>query len=348
MRFDLESNYVTESYKTGNFKTDYFIKNWKTNTTIFGSKNTLYSKTNDITTSWDYYNYHGYTNYLDKNFINFNRLYDNIVSEQNAIYRGKEIKTDEEEAHIKIGNNYTIKDINQLKEIVFDNFDENKEKLTIITINNDGDIDFPRVSADKIGLIETNDYFGKKEATQDYEINRELNDNYYGNIIWNIPNAKYIKLAENAPFFGHIIAPNADVETSETQLAGAIIANSFYAEGSSEAHFYPITVKLDCDCKEYHALNSEMKMRFQEYRLNKELGGDATTIKTNVIGNTTQYRKDIATLEHTLSKCPSYHGRKITKNPVTLRPLEIIVLLLVVLSSVGLYTYKKNKKDNSI
>ncbi len=346
MRLDLDSNLMTESNVKGNFKTDYYIKNWYAGANVFGSINKLYTK-NDP--GYIRYNEHYKEGlYITKDqFLNYQRIYENIVAQQKGVYRGKEVKSEDEVAHIKIGNNFFITDINQINEIIFDNFDDNKDKLTIITIENEGDINFPKISADTIGLVETNDYFGKKRATQEYEMNRELTDKYYGNIIWNIPNAKYVKLAENTPFFGHIIAPNADVESPETQLAGAIIANSFYAEGASEAHFYPITVQLDCDCPEYHALSAEMKMRFHEYRLYKELGGDASKIETTVVGDQVQYRKDLATLEHTLSKCPSYYrATQITKNPFTHRVAIIVIMLVVGLSCVGIHTYKQSKKDN--
>ena len=34
---------------------------------------------------------------------------------------------------------------------------------------------------------------------------------------------------------------NANVESTETQFSGCFIVNSFFAEGASEAHFYPLT-----------------------------------------------------------------------------------------------------------
>jgi hypothetical protein len=90
-----------------------------------------------------------------------------------------------------------------------------------------------------------------------------------------------------------------------------------------------------------------MKMRFHEYRLYKELGGDASKIETTVVGDQVQYRKDLATLEHTLSKCPSYYrATQITKNPFTHRVAIIVIMLVVGLSCVGIHTYKQSKKDN--
>ena len=65
-------------------------------------------------------------------------------------------------------------------------------------------------------------------------------DKYYGNIIWNIPNATYIELP-SAPFIGHLVAPNADLYGPELHYAGTFLVNSLYLEGNSEAHYYPLT-----------------------------------------------------------------------------------------------------------
>ena len=130
-----------------------------------------------------------------------------------------------------------------------------------------------------------------------------------------------------------------------------MIVNSLYAEGGSEAHFYPITANLKCDCNEYKNLDDTMKTRFSEYRLNKLLGGDASTIETNVIEDETQYKKDVATLEYVLSKCPSNNTSNpitnILKNPLTYRSFGLI-LLVIVISYVGIHVYKDNKKNSYI
>ena len=112
LRIDLESNYITESHISGAPQKYLYIKYWKMagDFPIAGSKNKLLN------------NYFGYTNQnvqnyeVDKTFINYDRLYENIIAQSKAIYKGKEIKTDEETAHIKIGGNYVIEDINQIKE----------------------------------------------------------------------------------------------------------------------------------------------------------------------------------------------------------------------------------------
>ena len=126
---------------------------------------------------------------------------------------------------------------------MFDSFEANKDNLTIITINNSGIINFPKIfeSTDNGdgNLVSTNDYYGMIRPSSSYENNYVI-DKYHGNIIWNIPNATYIELP-SAPFIGHLIAPKADVKGPELHYAGAFIVNSLYLEGNSEAHFYPLT-----------------------------------------------------------------------------------------------------------
>ena len=156
------------------------------------------------------------------NYLNFDRLYNNVVAEQKGIEEGDKVKASNGVAHIPIGGNYVIDDISNINKIVFDNFEENKDVITVVTIKNSGDINFPEINKDKgyyKGIV-TNDYYGKTQATHLYERDTFItNDGYYGNIIFNVPNATYIKLKENVPFAGHLIAPNADVETEETHFA---------------------------------------------------------------------------------------------------------------------------------
>ena len=367
MRLDLDSNLVVESYLRGNIKTGgysyynefyekYYIKYWNMNSDNRGSKNHFYKKSNHFYEEKWYHNPHAGIVEIPDNFLNFNRLYNNIVAEQNAIEEGNKVKTVDGVAHIKIGGNYVIDDISEVNEIMFDNFEANKDEITIVTIKNSGSINFPLISKDTGNYkgIPTNDYYGKKIPNQSYEMNGLLPDEYHGNIIFNVPNANYIKLAPNAPFAGHLIAPNADLETEETQLAGCMIVNSLYAEGGSEAHFYPLTANLKCDCDDYDNLSDSMKIKFSEYRLNKLLGGDATTIETNILGDEEEYNNDTTTLEHVLNQCPSNGTNQVKKNPIvevftnpkTYRNLGLIVLVLVVLG-VGIITYRKkeNKKD---
>ena len=140
--FDLESNKVTESFIRGNIfqslTTNYsnfkynvaisVIQPWDNmkndNIQFLGKKNSLFIGSNE-----DKYNHRfsgpgNFNNFLE-NYLNFNRLYDNVVAEQSAIDEGKEVKNGEDKVtHIPIGGNYVIEDINDINEIVFDNFDE--------------------------------------------------------------------------------------------------------------------------------------------------------------------------------------------------------------------------------
>lgn len=234
-RLDLESNRIYESSLLGNY--DFpgpSFKRWGDGDSNIGTNSNVF-----VTDTYD--NCYDRMIYNQTPYINFERLYDSITAEQKNIKMGEEVKAENGVAHIKVGTNNFINDINDIKEIVFDDFDQNDSKMTVITVLNNGDINFPKVSQTASGnLVPTKDYFGKEEALFQYEYFNFPDDIYHGNIIWNVPNAKYIKLAANAPFFGHLIAPNADVETPETHFSGNFIVNSLYAEGNSEAHFFPL------------------------------------------------------------------------------------------------------------
>ena len=185
--------------------------------------------------------YIGYTS--AGNYMNFNRLYDSIITEQNNIKKGRYVSSEDGVAHIDIGEENYIDDINEINSIIFDDFENNQENPTIITINNTGDIHFPKIYASEENgensLISTNDYHEMERPNGDYADYYVL-DKYHGNIIWNIPNATYIELP-SAPFIGHLVAPKADVKGPELHYAGAFLVNSLYLEGNSEAHFYPLT-----------------------------------------------------------------------------------------------------------
>ena len=382
--FDLESNKVTESYIKGNIGKNVSIDtlsvtgntnnsnqrmpisviqpwdNMSSDTVNYvGQKNSLFvGPQEEPFLQYEYLrgsagdgNYSGYVT----NYINFDRLYENVVTEQAAIKEGKLLKVGEDgTVHIPIGGSYTIEDISKVKEVIFDNFDKEKDELTIVTVKNSGDINFPLISKDTGSYkgIVTNDYYGKEQATHLYEQDTFVEDSYHGNIIWNVPNATYIKLKENAPFAGHLIAPKADVDTPETHFAGCFIVNSIYGEGNTEAHFYPVTATLKCDCEGYDNLDEGMKMKFSEYRLSKLLGGDASTIETEILGDETQYREDNTTLENVYNECPSNSSASsisnnpivsILTNPKTYRNLGLIIILG------GLMTYTIiNKKKQKI
>ena len=293
VNFDLESNKVTETFIKGNVLREVketIEKNDNTHAILTftlrlgipviqpwdnmeNDNLEFHLKKNKIFTGEQSYSsysvYAGRGNFSGSvdNYLNFDRLYNNVVAEQKGIEEGDKVKASNGVAHIPIGGNYVIDDISDINKIVFDNFEDNSKMITVVTINNSGDINFPEINKDKgyyKGIV-TNDYYGKKQATHLYERDTFItNDDYYGNIIFNVPNATYIKLKENVPFAGHLIAPNADVETEETHFAGCFIVNSIYGEGNTEAHFYPLTVYDNCECSVEDQVPEGLQARFNE------------------------------------------------------------------------------------
>ncbi len=358
--FDLESNEVTESYINGREYllgediSSVVIQPWDNmkNDRIqyLYQKNSIFSSDSHS----DVKNFgRGNLSALVYDYINFDRLYNNIVSEQSAIDEGTKLKTGEDSTvHIKIGGNYTINDISDVKEIIFDNFEDNKDKLTIITIKNGGPINFPLISKNTDGYkgIVTNDYFGKTEATHFYEEDTFVQDTYHGNIVWNLPNATYVTLKEGAPFAGHLIAPNADVETEETHFAGCFIVNSMYGEGNTEAHFYPLTVKA-CDCEAYNALPTRLKEAANDYYLSKHLGGSASIVETEILGDRNQYNSDISRLDTVLTQCKIADDTSnsivdILTNPLTVNNLILFVILGSIIGGSIVLIRKRKVKNN--
>ena len=359
IRLDLDSNLITDSYLNGNvmsgeynarndfYDRRFYIKYWDMNSDRRGSKNHMFLR-NDTYYEDGFYKTGAI--YTPDNFLNFERLYNNIVKEQSAIKEGTKVSSKDGVAHVKVGGIYTIEDITDVDEIVFDNFDDNKDKLTIINIKNSGNINFPLISKDTGSYkgIPTNDYYGKTVANQEYEMNGLLPDEYHGNIIFNVPNANYIKLAPNAPFAGHLIAPNADVETEETQLAGCMIVNSLHAEGGSEAHFYPLTSTATYEVSEYNDLTKSEKATLGAMRLKRLLGGSASTIETTVLGDETEFRKEEAKLNEILDKEQNKTSNNtiapiidILQNPLTKRSVLIIGSILTIISVTIYFTFKK-------
>ena len=179
---------------------------------------------------------------ISGNYINIERLYTKIIEEQNKIKKGRYVEVENGVANIEIGGEYYINNINDIDSIVFDKFENNENHLTVITINDSGSINFPKIYDESISednIIPTNDSFQSTKPNNSYPGNYVLSK-YKGNIIWNIPNATYISLP-TTPFVGHLIAPNADIEAGEFHFAGAFLVNSLAVEGNTEAHFYPLT-----------------------------------------------------------------------------------------------------------
>ena len=156
--FDLESNEVTESYIKGNVFTPInstytnLDSNYTENYTVNFIHSVIqpwdnmrndniqyvYQKNNLFIGSSNNYYFPGrgpgtVTGYVS-NYINFDRLYNNIVSEQSKIEEGNSITPSNGKAHIRVGGSYVIDDINDIDEIIFDNFDDNKKYITVITI----------------------------------------------------------------------------------------------------------------------------------------------------------------------------------------------------------------------
>ena len=379
VNFDLESNKVTETFIKGNVLREVketIEKNDNTHAILTftlrlgipviqpwdnmeNDNLEFHLKKNKIFTGEQSYSsysvYAGRGNFSGSvdNYLNFDRLYNNVVAEQKGIEEGDKVKASNGVAHIPIGGNYVIDDISDINKIVFDNFEDNSKMITVVTINNSGDINFPEINKDKgyyKGIV-TNDYYGKKQATHLYERDTFItNDDYYGNIIFNVPNATYIKLKENVPFAGHLIAPNADVETEETHFAGCFIVNSIYGEGNTEAHFYPLTVYDNCECSVEDQVPEGLQARFNELRLNRLLGGETSIVETNVLGNQVQYKNDTDKLNEIIDNCPMRKHSpslfEILSNPPTYGTIGGVLLIIIGLI-IGSSIYKKNNKNTN-
>ena len=360
--FDLESNKVTESYIRGdvnvnntsptesrsviqpwdNMLNDGLLYIYKKNRLWVGSQNGVFASGRSVGVG----NYSG----VKDNYINFDRLYNNIVAEQSGIDEGDKVKSSNGVAHIPIGGNYVIDDISDINKIVFDNYEDNSKMITIVTIKNSGDINFPEINKDKGGYkgIITNDYYGKEQATHLYERDTFVtNDSYYGNIIFNVPNATYIKLKENVPFAGHLIAPNADVETEETHFAGCFIVNSIYGEGNTEAHFYPLSAYDNCECSVGEQVPDGLQARFNELRLERLLGGSKSIVEKTIVGDQVQYKNDTDQLNEIIDNCPLKRQSSslidnLINNPPTYGTIGSVVLIIIGLV-IGFGIYKKKK-----
>ena len=185
-------------------------------------------------------------------YMNYDRLYDSIVEEQNRIKKGTVLDANDYTLEIDTGGYYYIEDISNVHDIIFNNFEKNKDEITVITVNNSGNITFPNIFADNYGVVATNDYIGMNRPVGSYASNYVL-ESYYGNVVWNFPNADIIYYDYGAPpMFGHVIAPKADVVSGKYfHVAGAYLVNSLYypyeavpTGPKSELHFYPLTKEI--------------------------------------------------------------------------------------------------------
>lgn len=200
------------------------------------------NKNNYRINSFDYYTkYPTYVDTEDSTYLDFKKLYNELVKDQNSLEEGKVLSNDNygttsddiyrvgDDIYIASSGTYTIESVKDIKKIHFLNY--NKDELTVITIKDEGNLTkFPATLMGEDELP-TNDYIYKNGD----------NEKYYGNIVFSLPNAQHIMMTQ-APFFGHMIAPNADVEIPEMHFAGAMIVNSISGSGNTEAHMYPYTV----------------------------------------------------------------------------------------------------------
>ena len=358
MRLDFESNRVSESNVAGSIRSPYITKFWQLHgeAVSFGSTNLMFTSTNqetfDLINMMDsslpttansllveaYHTFSFSASYkipqfleIDESFINYKRLYDSIVAQQDFIKKGQGVSPSNGVVHVGAGSNYVIDNISDVSEIIIDDFEKNKDEVTIITINDSGSIQFPKVSRNSDGYrgVVTNDYYGKSEASYSYEYSNFVTDTYHGNVIWNVPNATFIELARSAPFFGHLIAPNADVETPELQFAGCFIVNSLYCEGNTEAHFYPLTAsKTNIFYTGDDGVQKTVLMR-----IGKALGEDYIKVDKIVLGDYDEYLEDLRREES--EGIP-------TINPYTIMTFGNLMIVLLIISIVVIY--KKSKK----
>jgi len=126
-----------------------------------------------------------------------------------------------------------------------------------------------------------------------------------------------------------------------------MIVNSLYAEGGTEAHFYPLTAYDNCECSVEDQVPGELKTMFNEMRLRKLLGGEDTTIESTVIGDQEQYRKDVKRLNTIIESCPEKGHQQnpivnVITNPKTYSTIGIVIGI-VLIAFVGLKITKKKK-----
>ena len=74
--------------------------------------------------------------YNRNDYIDFKTLYDSIVYQQKNISQGQVVAPDSNGVvTIPIGGNYTIDNISSAKKIRFTNYEDNKNKLTIVSVS---------------------------------------------------------------------------------------------------------------------------------------------------------------------------------------------------------------------
>lgn len=308
-------------------------------------------------------------------YINIERLYNKIVEEQQKINKGKYISSNGQDIHIKVGGNYYIDSVNDIESIIFDNFENNENELTTITIMDDGAITFPKIF-DAFGIIPTNDSFDSTRPNNSYPGNFVLSK-YKGNIIWNVPNASYIKMS-TTPFVGHLIAPKADVEGEEFHFAGAFLVNSLAVEDNTEAHFYPLkkeinyktsvdnyTAKTNIDEKAGSILfnNNVIPTKLEEgmfvsFKINVEKDYSIINIRIeDEAGNSIRFNKvddneyEFEMPASNVTIIPELKAKEEAKTieiavPDTLASLGTGLIILIIVTIIGLVTYFYKRKES--
>ena len=154
---------------------------------------------------------------ITDNYLNFDILFNEIRKQSKSIVDGEYVKPDKDgKIEIEIGKKVIIKDISKASVINITG-ERNNSNLTLINIEDSGSVKLPQLNIN-----------GSQTSTDE--------SNSTGTaVIWNIPYATSVQMADS-PSLGHIIAPNANITTGNTNYAGCMIANSL--DGHIEGHYW--------------------------------------------------------------------------------------------------------------
>ena len=151
-------------------------------------------------------------------YIDFDLLYNNISAQSRNLAEGTIVKPDDNgKIEIKVGETVTIESLDEVSKINIVG-DMNSSNLTLINIKQSGNVNLPVIEINGANAITS----GSSSAGTA--------------IVWNLPNASKVKNL-NHPLVGHLIAPNADFESNDTNYAGCFIVKSL--TGRIEGHYYP-------------------------------------------------------------------------------------------------------------
>lgn len=205
-------------------------------------------------------------------YLDFERLFGNIRSQSRSLIAGKTVKPDEDgTVTIKIGEEVTISDFSKVKFINI-NGSESSTDLTLINIKESGSIKLP--------ILHIN---GSEIVTDSSSAQGTA-------IVWNIPNATTVTLADHASI-GHIVAPSADVIAPDTNYAGCLIAKSL--SGHIEGHYYIYndgTIPKKEEPKGNNTVENKTKNNTVENKTKNNTVENKTknnTVKNNTVKNNT-------------------------------------------------------------